>query len=943
MIPMISRLLMTLAIATVGIGLFAQDPSIDGPGTGPFQVGTALTFSGSSASSGTSPQWTFGDGTTGTGWSVSHAYSAPGTYTVKLMAVVTFQQCALRGVDADGNGVCLRWKTVTQNQTTISTVIILRAPSIGSLSSSPSTIYQGQGSTLSWAASDATRLSLSYGSTSVDVAGRTSYTVNPAATTTYTLTAMNAVGNQAANCSVAVIGPPTVSNFRSDKLNITQGESAILSWSATNVVTELLCSGPGIGGPQNPNGSGSVMSPGDPVSGLSVTVSPSVDTCYMLTVINPAGTVNSSKANLRVWGAPTIQSFTADATTITTGTSTILRPTFQSNNVSATVSTVGSVNTGDAVTVSPTTTTNYTLTVTNPAGRSASKTIRVTVASAPAIRSFSSQKPMVTLGTNANLTLLFSGGTATIDGVPGSWSTSPVSVPLPMNQIGVFPFTLRVKNAAGTEIVANTSVEVVARPSIQILASGKSFITRGEATNLTAFFSGGTASLTGVGTVINGVSNPVAPITSTDYTLSVTNAAGDSVNSTTRIGVVDAPLIQSFTVSVPRIRSGETAQLTALFTGGIGTVSPDIGTVLSGIPKTVQPAVGTDYKLTVTNMAGMETTRTVHLDSGLSLRCIKNIVYVGDKEVAEIDQDGVHVTLTDHLGSPRFMICANGQVIEQKFLPFGEQLTNPDLLGKFAKGFTNHEQTDASGLIYMQARFYLPMYGRFASPDPARDQHFEETQSWNIYSYVRNNPVTMTDPTGMVTGPGDALNSLIGASTTLSEWWRERVSDPLERLSNKINGNGWVENRDLPNAGGEKAVPVPIIFCGGVVPVGMPMPAINLNLPGPPALQVAPGGTAVLAPTTLSVPVPVPAVAMTGGSGGFSGTEKTPQDRRLTKQEVKILEEQSGQSAHDIKGDMVGNKNVSKYDLFKNKVGEVVVKLKNGKGAGEPTGHTLPR
>jgi uncharacterized protein RhaS with RHS repeats len=49
----------------------------------------------------------------------------------------------------------------------------------------------------------------------------------------------------------------------------------------------------------------------------------------------------------------------------------------------------------------------------------------------------------------------------------------------------------------------------------------------------------------------------------------------------------------------------------------------------------------------------------------------------------------------------------------------------------------------------MQARFYLPQYGRFASPDPARDQHFENTQSWNIYSYVRNNPIMSTDPTGM--------------------------------------------------------------------------------------------------------------------------------------------------------------------------------------------------
>ena len=88
-------------------------------------------------------------------------------------------------------------------------------------------------------------------------------------------------------------------------------------------------------------------------------------------------------------------------------------------------------------------------------------------------------------------------------------------------------------------------------------------------------------------------------------------------------------------------------------------------------------------------------------------------------------------------------------MIKQKFLPFGESLTPASDMAKIGKGFTNHEQTDASGLIYMQARFYLPMWGRFASPDPARDQHFEETQSWNIYSYVQNSPTMMIDPNGM--------------------------------------------------------------------------------------------------------------------------------------------------------------------------------------------------
>ena len=124
----------------------------------------------------------------------------------------------------------------------------------------------------------------------------------------------------------------------------------------------------------------------------------------------------------------------------------------------------------------------------------------------------------------------------------------------------------------------------------------------------------------------------------------------------------------------------------------------------------------------------------------------KDIINVGTKEIAEVSPTGTSITMTDHLGSPRFVWAGGSSaVVPQKFLPFGEQLGTAGT----AKGFTNHEQTDASKLIYMQARMYLPAYGRFASPDPARDQHFEDTQSWNIYSYCMNNPVMMTDPTGM--------------------------------------------------------------------------------------------------------------------------------------------------------------------------------------------------
>lgn len=133
---------------------------------------------------------------------------------------------------------------------------------------------------------------------------------------------------------------------------------------------------------------------------------------------------------------------------------------------------------------------------------------------------------------------------------------------------------------------------------------------------------------------------------------------------------------------------------------------------------------------------------------GSSLTWKKDIFYIGTKEVAEVDALGTEITLVDHLGSPRLAWRGSGAPMKQKYLPFGESL-DPTSVATFGKGFTNHEQTDASGLIYMQARFYLPMFGRFGSPDPARDQHFEQTQSWNIYSYVQNNPTMKIDPAGL--------------------------------------------------------------------------------------------------------------------------------------------------------------------------------------------------
>ena len=63
------------------------------------------------------------------------------------------------------------------------------------------------------------------------------------------------------------------------------------------------------------------------------------------------------------------------------------------------------------------------------------------------------------------------------------------------------------------------------------------------------------------------------------------------------------------------------------------------------------------------------------------------------------------------------------------------------------RGFTGHEHLDTHGLIHMNGRMYEPSMGRFLNADPVVQAPLD-AQSWNRYSYVMNNPLGYTDPTG---------------------------------------------------------------------------------------------------------------------------------------------------------------------------------------------------
>src|SRR5205814_10711893 len=113
----------------------------------------------------------------------------------------------------------------------------------------------------------------------------------------------------------------------------------------------------------------------------------------------------------------------------------------------------------------------------------------------------------------------------------------------------------------------------------------------------------------------------------------------------------------------------------------------------------------------------------------------------------------------DHLGSIRVVTdAAGGLIVRHDYLPFGEEI--PSTYGgrsavpgygaadSASQRFTGKELDAESGLDYFLARYSSGAQARFTSPDPLGGRQ-EGPQTLNKYSYTRNNPLTLTDPTGL--------------------------------------------------------------------------------------------------------------------------------------------------------------------------------------------------
>ncbi|MFW2174622.1 RHS repeat domain-containing protein [Acinetobacter guillouiae] len=123
---------------------------------------------------------------------------------------------------------------------------------------------------------------------------------------------------------------------------------------------------------------------------------------------------------------------------------------------------------------------------------------------------------------------------------------------------------------------------------------------------------------------------------------------------------------------------------------------------------------------------------------------------------AGIDKTGPYRYFhNDHLNSIEVITDSAGNPIERlSYDPWGKRRnvngseSGVEISGeKSSRGYTSHEMLDNIALVHMNGRVYDPQIGRFISADPNIDGA-DDTQGYNRYAYVRNNPGSSMDPSG---------------------------------------------------------------------------------------------------------------------------------------------------------------------------------------------------
>lgn len=143
-------------------------------------------------------------------------------------------------------------------------------------------------------------------------------------------------------------------------------------------------------------------------------------------------------------------------------------------------------------------------------------------------------------------------------------------------------------------------------------------------------------------------------------------------------------------------------------------------------------------------------------ESDASGNITSEYVFFSGKRIARrvISSGQVQYYFADHLNSSRVVTDGSGAFLDDAdFYPFGGERSYLSTSGNNYK-FSGKERDTESGLDSFGARYYTAQYGRFMTPDwssspilvPYAD--LGNPQTFNLYTYVSNNPLNGVDPEG---------------------------------------------------------------------------------------------------------------------------------------------------------------------------------------------------
>jgi RHS repeat-associated protein len=192
--------------------------------------------------------------------------------------------------------------------------------------------------------------------------------------------------------------------------------------------------------------------------------------------------------------------------------------------------------------------------------------------------------------------------------------------------------------------------------------------------------------------------------------------------------------------------------------------------------KRVKSVINGKTRYNIYNLSG----QLVHIYD-LSKNEKTDYIKLGNMTIARVVNNQPTYLHFDALGSPVGGTNSSGSVsFYEWYTPFGITLNNHSSNDNQA-GFTGHIKDSDTGLVYMQARYYDPVIGRFYSNDPVDAVSFlseGNVQGFGRYTYVNNNPYKYTDPDGkalnFITGGIGALvggvSGAISARITTGDW-----------------------------------------------------------------------------------------------------------------------------------------------------------------------------